>query len=101
MNCDPQAAGMRDLGRGADLWVEEDLLSGQVVGATRRDENFQPVDALGDSLTCDLRKISNWVAIAAFRDSATEVVLGIRHAGYGHMANVPKKTRAALAEDFD
>ena len=40
-------------------------------------------------------------AIAAFRDSETAVVLGIRHAGYGHMAAVPKKTRAALAEDFD
>jgi len=40
-------------------------------------------------------------AIAAFRNPETEVMLGIRHAGYGHMAAIPEKTRAALGEDFD
>lgn len=40
-------------------------------------------------------------AIAAFRNPATEVMLGIRHASYGHMAQISEKVRAALGEDFD
>lgn len=40
-------------------------------------------------------------AIAAFRDPETEAILGIRHKGYAHMAEIPAHVRAALAEDFD
>lgn len=40
-------------------------------------------------------------AIAAFRDPAAEVVLGIGHKAYAHMAIVPENVRAALSEDFD
>lgn len=39
--------------------------------------------------------------IALFRDPNTKVVLGIHHANYGHMANVPPEARAELAKDFD
>lgn len=40
-------------------------------------------------------------AIAAFRDPATPVILGIGHEGYQHMAMLSPDTRAALAADFD
>ncbi len=39
--------------------------------------------------------------IAAFRDPATPVVVGIGHANYGHMAVMPEAMRVALAADFD
>ena len=39
--------------------------------------------------------------IAAFRDPATPVVVGIGHANYGHMAVMHEAMRAALAGDFD
>jgi len=38
--------------------------------------------------------------IAAFRTPGTEVVAGITHARYGHMALLSDDSRAALAEDF-
>ena len=38
--------------------------------------------------------------VAAFRDPATQVVVGIDHAEYSHMAVMPPPVRAALAEDF-
>jgi len=38
--------------------------------------------------------------IAAFRDPAMPVVVGIDHPEYGHMATMPRDARAALAEDF-
>ena len=38
--------------------------------------------------------------IAAFRQPGTEVVVGIAHPNYGHMAVMPEAVRAALAEDF-
>jgi hypothetical protein len=36
----------------------------------------------------------------AFRSSEGDVVIGISHANYGHMAVVPAEVRAALAADF-
>lgn len=39
--------------------------------------------------------------IAAFRDSATPVVLQISHEHYGHMAAVPAVVRESLSGDFD
>ncbi len=39
--------------------------------------------------------------IAAFRDPAEPVVLGIAHPNYGHMAVVSPAARAELAKDFD
>ena len=38
--------------------------------------------------------------VAAFRDPATQVVVGIDHPEYSHMAVMPPPVRAALAEDF-
>lgn len=38
--------------------------------------------------------------IAAFRDPATQAILGIGHENYAHMAVMPDATKAALAEDF-
>jgi hypothetical protein len=38
--------------------------------------------------------------IAAFRDPATQVILGIGHENYAHMAVMMDATKAALAEDF-
>lgn len=38
--------------------------------------------------------------IAAFRAADTQVVAGISHARYGHMAMLSDESRAALAEDF-
>jgi Protein of unknown function (DUF3501) len=38
--------------------------------------------------------------IAAFKDPANMVVLGLSHENYGHMAVVPPETRAELATDF-
>ena len=38
--------------------------------------------------------------VAAFRDPATQVVVGIDHPEYSHMAVMPAPVRAALAEDF-
>ncbi|MGB1547591.1 MAG: DUF3501 family protein [Alphaproteobacteria bacterium] len=40
-------------------------------------------------------------AIAAFQDPETEILLGIRHAGYAHMASMPDNVHAALLQDFD
>ncbi len=36
-----------------------------------------------------------------FRAAGTRVLLGIEHPAYGHLAVMPEKTRAALAEDLD
>ena len=38
--------------------------------------------------------------IAAFRTPGTQVIVGIAHENYGHMAVMPEATRAALAGDF-
>ena len=38
--------------------------------------------------------------IARFRTPGAEVVLGLSHPHYGHMAVMPEAVRAALAEDF-
>ncbi|WP_448203724.1 DUF3501 family protein [Azospirillum sp. sgz302134] len=38
--------------------------------------------------------------IAAFRTPGTQVIVGIGHPNYGHMAVMPEPVRAALAEDF-
>jgi hypothetical protein len=37
---------------------------------------------------------------AAFRKPGAQVVVGIDHADYGHMATMPEPVRAALAEDL-
>lgn len=39
--------------------------------------------------------------IGKFRQSGTQVILGIDHANYRHMAVMPEAVRAALAKDFD
>ena len=39
--------------------------------------------------------------IALFKDPKENVVLGVAHPNYGHMAMVPPETRAELAKDFD
>lgn len=39
--------------------------------------------------------------IAAFRDPAVRITLGITHPGYGHLAIVPDEMRTALAQDFE
>ncbi len=39
--------------------------------------------------------------IAAFRAPAAQVVLGLEHPNYGHMAVLPEQVRAELARDFD
>lgn len=39
--------------------------------------------------------------IALFRTPGAEVVLGLTHAHYGHMAVMPEAVRAELARDFD
>ena len=39
--------------------------------------------------------------VIKFRDPKTDVVLGINHPGYGHMAKLPENVKQALAGDFD
>ncbi len=39
--------------------------------------------------------------IARFRTPGAEVVLGLTHPNYGHMAILPEAVRAELAKDFD
>jgi hypothetical protein len=39
--------------------------------------------------------------IKAFREGTEQVVLGIAHDNYGHMAVVPLQSRQALAKDFE
>lgn len=39
--------------------------------------------------------------VAAFRQPGAEIVLGIGHPAYNHMAVLPEAVRVALAEDFD
>lgn len=39
--------------------------------------------------------------VAAFKDPANKIVIGIDHAKYGHMAVVPEAMREALSKDFD
>jgi hypothetical protein len=39
--------------------------------------------------------------IAAFRQPNAQVILGLSHPNYSHMAVLPDVVRAALAEDFD
>jgi hypothetical protein len=39
--------------------------------------------------------------VARFRTPGAEVVLGLSHAHYGHMAVMPEAVRAELARDFD
>ncbi len=38
--------------------------------------------------------------IAAFSKEGTQVILGLSHPGYSHMAVLPEQVRAALAGDF-
>ena len=38
---------------------------------------------------------------ALFKTAGTQIVVGFTHPAYGHMAVMPKTTRAALAEDLD
>jgi hypothetical protein len=38
--------------------------------------------------------------VEAFRKDNTQVIAGISHPNYGHMAVMPEATRAALAEDL-
>jgi hypothetical protein len=38
--------------------------------------------------------------VAAFRDGAEPVLIGMEHPNYGHMAVMPSATRAALAQDL-
>jgi len=38
--------------------------------------------------------------VAKFKTAGTQVILGIDHENYGHMAVVPETVRAALAADF-
>ncbi|MEK9644714.1 MAG: DUF3501 family protein, partial [Alphaproteobacteria bacterium] len=38
---------------------------------------------------------------AAFKSGGAEVVVGISHENYSHMAGMTEVVRAALAEDFD
>lgn len=37
---------------------------------------------------------------AAFRETSVQVIAGINHPAYGHMAMLPEETRAMLAEDL-
>ena len=39
--------------------------------------------------------------MAAFKDPAATVILGVAHPQYGHMAVVPAEVREELAKDFD
>jgi hypothetical protein len=39
--------------------------------------------------------------IAAFRKTGAQVILGLSHANYNHMAVLPEDVRTALAADFD
>ncbi len=39
--------------------------------------------------------------VAKFRDDGVQVVLGIGHEGYAHMAVIPESVRRDLCEDFD
>jgi hypothetical protein len=39
--------------------------------------------------------------VALFRKPGTQVVLGVAHPNYGHLAVVPEAVRAELAADFD
>ena len=39
--------------------------------------------------------------IAAFRQTGAQVILGLSHANYTHMAVLPEDVRTALAADFD
>ncbi len=39
--------------------------------------------------------------IRAFRQPGTQVILGLEHSNYGHMAVLPEAVRAELAQDFD
>lgn len=39
--------------------------------------------------------------VAGFRDPVVEVLIGIGHPNYGHIAIVPSEVREALAGDFD
>ena len=38
--------------------------------------------------------------VARFREPGTEVVIGVAHPEYGHMARIPEEVRAALAGDL-
>ena len=38
--------------------------------------------------------------VAKFKAAGTQVILGIEHENYGHMAVMPETVRAALAGDF-
>jgi hypothetical protein len=39
--------------------------------------------------------------VAAFKPANAQVVLGLAHKNYGHMATLPETVRAELARDFD
>lgn len=38
--------------------------------------------------------------VDAFRRPGAEIIVGFKHAGYGHMVRIPEDSRKALAEDF-
>ena len=83
----------------------EDRVWVQVEGAARvyaiADEDLERENETKTSSVHFLHFPFSAAAIAAFRTPGTQVMLGVAHPHYGHIAVLPEATRALLAQDFD
>ena len=68
---------------------------------SRPEQDQERTDADGRASTIHfLRFPFNDAQVIAFQEVDAEVILGIGHVHYAHMARLPELVRAALAEDF-
>jgi len=72
----------------------------EIVGAPEADQDRTTTEGKASSVQFVHFRFTP-VQIAAFRIPATEVVLGLSHPNYSHMAVLPEEVRAELAGDFD
>ena len=63
-------------------------------------QGIPPVASIGEKETIQALFAFTPEQVAAFKVPGTQIVAGITHAKYGHMAILPEESRAALAEDF-
>ena len=72
----------------------------KIVGAAEADQDRTNADGKASSVQFVHFHFSS-AQVAAFRQPGAQVILGLSHANYNHMAVLPEDVRAELAGDFD
>ena len=98
---DDPARRDRELMRLGHIDTTVTLTMGGEVVQSQPEQDQERTDADGRASTVHfLRFPFNEVQVAAFRETDAEIILGIGHVHYAHMARLPEPVRAALAGDF-